>query len=96
MVAETAARLCVADQAALVRHQGGALYLAANWGFTPEYEAHMEAIGPRPLGADAQSVSHRAILERRVIHIIDVAAVPGYPESPIKLGRQRTSLAVPL
>ena len=30
------------------------------------------------------------------MHIHDVAAVPGYPESAIRLGKQRTSLGVPL
>ena len=30
------------------------------------------------------------------MHIHDVAAVPGYPDEPIRLGKQRTSLGVPL
>ena len=30
------------------------------------------------------------------MHIHDVAAVPGYPDAPIRLGKQRTSLGVPL
>ena len=30
------------------------------------------------------------------MHIHDVAAVPGYPEASIRLGKQRTSLGVPL
>ena len=30
------------------------------------------------------------------MHIHDVAAVPGYPDMPIRLGKQRTSLGVPL
>ena len=30
------------------------------------------------------------------MHIHDVAAVPGYPEAAIRLGKQRTSLGVPL
>ena len=29
-------------------------------------------------------------------HVHDVAAVPGYPDIPIRLGKQRTSLGVPL
>ena len=32
----------------------------------------------------------------RVVHIHDVAAVPDYPTGPIRLGKQRTSLGVPL
>ena len=34
--------------------------------------------------------------ERRTVHIHDVAAVPGYPDASIRLGKQRTSLGVPL
>ena len=34
--------------------------------------------------------------ERRTVHIHDVATVPGYPEIFIGLGKQRTSLGVPL
>ena len=30
------------------------------------------------------------------MHIHDVTTVPGYPEAPIRLGKQRTSLGVPL
>ncbi|HEY2616924.1 MAG TPA: GAF domain-containing protein [Acetobacteraceae bacterium] len=41
-------------------------------------------------------VSYRAITERRVVHVHDVTAVLGYAVEPIKLGRQRTSLGVPL
>ena len=41
-------------------------------------------------------VTYRAIVERRVVHIHDVTAVPGYAAEAIKLGQQRTSLGVPL
>ena len=34
--------------------------------------------------------------EKVPVHIHDVAAVPGYPDVSIRLGKQRTSLAVPL
>ena len=36
------------------------------------------------------------VLEGRTVHIHDVAAVPGYPDASIRLGKQRTSLGVPL
>ena len=42
------------------------------------------------------SVGSRAALERRVVHIHDIAADPNYPTGPITLGKQRTSLGVPL
>ena len=96
MVAETAARLCAADQAALIRHENGIIEMVANVGFPPEYAARLKEIGPHRLVADAPMVAYRAITERRVVHIHDVAAVPGYAVEPIKLGQQRTSLGVPL
>ena len=39
MVAETAARLCAADQAVIIRHENGMIDMAANFGFPAEYEA---------------------------------------------------------
>ena len=48
------------------------------------------------LDPHAPNVSARAVRERRPVHIHDVAAVPGYPEISIRLGKQRTSLGVPL
>ena len=96
-VVETAARLCDADQAVIARREGELLRLAANFGFPPEYEAHLRergAVSTRPR-------SHRTSRtepsrEGRAVHIHDVAAVPGYPEALIRLGKQRTSLGVPL
>ena len=77
MVAETAARLCVADQAAIYLVQDDMVRLGTNFGFPPEYEARMNEILPLPVaptGTNAQTVVHRAIIERSVIHIPDVAA----------------------
>ena len=96
MVAETAARLCAADQAVIIRHENGIIEMVANSGFPPEYEVRLRKLGPHPLVADAPMVTYRAITERRVVHIHDVAAVPGYAVEPIELGQQRTSLGVPL
>jgi GAF domain-containing protein len=96
MVAETAARLCAADQAALIRHENGIIEMVANVGLPPEYAARLKEIGPHRLVADTPMVAYRAITERRVVHIHDVAAVSGYAVEPIMLGQQRTSLAVPL
>ena len=96
MVAETAARLCAADQAVIIRHENGIIEMVANSGFPPEYEVRLRKLGPHPLVADAPMVTYRAITERRVVHIHDVAAVSGYAVEPIELGQQRTSLGVPL
>jgi two-component system, NtrC family, sensor kinase len=66
MVAETAARLCAADQAALIRHENAIIEMVANSGFPPEYEARLKKLGPHPLVSDAPMVAYRAINERRV------------------------------
>jgi GAF domain-containing protein len=91
---ETAARLCNADMANLVRREGELYRVAADFGYTPEYGAWLRAVGPyRPEG---RSVGSRAALEGRVVHVHDIAADPNYPTGPITLGKQRTSLGVPL
>jgi GAF domain-containing protein len=70
--------------------------LATNFGFPPEYEAAVTSWGEFPLNPGSPSVGHRAIAERQIVHIPDVAVVPGYSEISVKLGKQRTSLGVPL
>ena len=96
MVAETAARLCDRRSGRDLPSRRRMNYLAANYGFPPEYEARVNAIGADPFDPASPTVTHRALVERRAVHVHDVAAVPGYPDEPIRLGKQRTSLAVPL
>jgi GAF domain-containing protein/signal transduction histidine kinase len=95
-VVETAARLCDADQAVIGRRDGDKWRLAANFGFPPEYEAYYRERGLFSYAPDTPSSGARVARERRIVHIDDVAAVPGYPEASIRLGKQRTSLGVPL
>jgi PAS domain S-box-containing protein len=95
-VAETAARLCDADQAAIYRREGESARLVANFGFPPEYETYTRALGAFPIDPDAKAVGQRTLVEGRPVHVHDVAAVPGYWEIAITLGKQRTSLGVPL
>jgi transcriptional regulator with GAF, ATPase, and Fis domain len=96
---ETAARLCVADQALIWRRETDDGYaLVANFGFPEEYEAFQRKRGPisATLLATAPTTLARAARERRVIHIEDITTVTGYPETSITLGKQRTALGVPL
>ena len=95
-VVETAARLCHADQAVILRREGLTWRFAVNFGFPPEYETHLKAVGPMQLTPDSPTVASRTANEGRPVHIDDVAAVPGYPEALIRLGKHRTSLGVPL
>ena len=95
-VAETAARLCDAEQAAIGQVEGGLAWPVASVGFPPEYDAAQRAQGRRPLDRNSPLVGHRAAFEKRPVHVHDAAAVPGYSERAVTLGKQRTSLGVPL
>ena len=95
-MAETAARLCDAEQAAIYQRDNESVWLVANFGFPPEYETFARAAGVFSLDRSPQNVGPRAIRERRPVHIHDVATVPGYGDASIRFGRQRTSLGVPL
>ena len=70
--------------------------LVANFGFPPEYETYTRTRGAFPIDPDTPSVGQRTVVEGRPVHVHDVAAVPGYSEIAITLGKQRTSLGVPL
>src|SRR3984957_11369905 len=95
-VVETAARLCDADQAAIGGVGGGSLWLLASTGFPPEYESNLRTLGAFSLDKFSHTVSARAVVERRPVHIEDVAAIPGYGDIAVLSGKQRTSLAVPM
>jgi GAF domain-containing protein len=95
-VAETAARLCVADQAAIFRLEGDLVRLAVNYGFPPQYKAYWDERGPVAMERPAVTATSRTFHERHPVHIHDVAAVTGYPDEITRLGKQRTSLGVPL
>jgi GAF domain-containing protein/nitrogen-specific signal transduction histidine kinase len=94
-VVETAARLCNADQAVINRREGGAWRLAANCGFPPEFEAWFRSRGLVSFD-NPNTVAARTASECRPVHIHDVTTVPGYSDVSIRLGRQRTTLGVPL
>lgn len=94
MVTETAARLCVADQAAIMLVESDSFRLVANSGFPSEYEAWWNQADR--VAINSQTVAGKAVHERYVVHIQDVAVVPDYPDVALKLGKQRTSLGVPL
>jgi GAF domain-containing protein len=91
---ESAARLCRADKADMVRFIDGAFHYVATYGYTPELEAVARSY---PLKVDRGSANGRAMAEKRTIHIVDVLSDPEYRMS--HAAREvdfRTVLAVPL
>jgi GAF domain-containing protein len=94
VVAEYAARLCEANHAVIHRVDGDLLRRVAVFG----------GLSRGPVGADATldrgKLSHRAVLDRHVVHVHDLATeieseFPGDAEVAQRLG-VRTNLAVPL
>jgi GAF domain-containing protein/anti-sigma regulatory factor (Ser/Thr protein kinase) len=91
---ESAARLCEADMAQIMRPKEGGYHVAARYGFSTEYiETHKTLTFAPGRG----SLTGRVLLEGKAIQIPDVMADPEYvnPE-PQRLGGYRTHLGVPL
>ena len=95
-IAENAARVCGATLASIFRLTDGVLGLNAVYGPVPTFP---DGRGGE-LRVDRGSVTGRAVVERRTIHIEDVAALPEeeFPETRAVQQRfgQRTTLATPL
>jgi GAF domain-containing protein len=91
---ESAARLCEADMAQIMRPTEAGYYVAAKYGFSSEYaDYHKTLIAP----AGRASLTGRVLLEGKPVQIPDVLADPEYSlAEPQKLGGYRTHLGVPL
>jgi GAF domain-containing protein len=91
---ESAARLCEADMASVPRVTGGILDYFASYGYSPGFH---EFLRNNPTSPGRGTVSGRAVLEGRTIHIPDVLADPEYDYGEgQKIGGYRTLLGVPL
>src|SRR5262249_58794923 len=76
------------------RPKGEAYHFEASYGFSRE---HVEFMATHPPGIDSGTVSGRALLERKIVHVPDVLADPGYTYGAgQKTGGFRTLLGVPL
>jgi len=90
---ENAVRLCEAERAFLFLFDGKLLHAAAFCNVSPELR---EFVDKNPIAPGRYSISARAALERRTIHVRDIQGDPEYAyavrdERPI-----RTTLAVPM
>jgi GAF domain-containing protein len=91
---ESAARLCDADKSIITREKNGVFYRAEAYGFSREF---IDDVRDTPIKAERGSGIGRALLEGRVIHILDVKADPDFTfMEHQKLGDFRTLLAVPM
>jgi GAF domain-containing protein len=91
---ESAARLCEADRAQIMRPREHGFYSAACYGHTSEYSEYIKTFTFPP---GRGSVTGRVLLEGKPIQIADVLADAEYAYSgPQKLGGYRTHLGVPL
>ena len=91
---ESAAQFCGADKASIIREKDGVFYAAEAYGYARDFLDYMKNI---PIKAERGSASGRALVEGRVVHIIDVAADPEYTlVEAARLGDFRTILCVPM
>jgi GAF domain-containing protein len=90
---ESAAHLCEADMAVIVRQKGEAYHVTTAYGFPPGAEAHSKTIPHKGRG----SVVGRTVLEGKTVHVADVLADPEYTNTEMQQRLSfRTVLGVPL
>ena len=90
---ESAARLCRASKALILRLHDDSFLVVAQYGFEPDYWKYVQSIH---WAVDRHSTVGRAAIERKIVHIPDVLADPDHKFSAAaKLGEFRTVLGVP-
>src|SRR5215469_5858154 len=93
---ESAARLCEADMASIPRVTGTSIDVVVTYGYSSAFQ---EFVRRNPTSPGRGTVSGRAVLEGRTVHIPDVLADPEYDYGKgqgQKVGGFRTLLGVPL
>ena len=92
-LAESAVRLCEAEQAFIFRSDGHLLRVVASQNTSPELRAFFERT---PIAPGRGSVAGRAAVDGRTIHIEDVRTDPEYTWGARQVDPIRTVLAIPM
>jgi PAS domain S-box-containing protein len=93
-IVTSARRLCDAAFSGVFLRDEGLMRMVASEGLSPENAAIMQRQYPRPAGPD--TVTGRAVLGRRVVHVDDMAADDAYATAPGRLVGVRSILGVPM
>jgi two-component system, NtrC family, sensor kinase len=91
---ETAARLCDAESAAVAMRRGDDYRYVSTFSINPEWVAMLRDMSFEP---GRGSVTGRALLERRLVHVADIASDPEHAvPQVVTVGNLRTMLSFPL
>jgi signal transduction protein with GAF and PtsI domain len=89
----SAGRLCRAENVQIFLRDGEVYRLAADNGFSPEYQQYVRE---HPIRPGRNTLVARTVLEGKTVHIPDALADPEYTYGGQKIGGYRTLLGVPL
>ena len=92
-IAANAVRLCEAERAFIFRFDGKILRAVGSYNVGPELR---EFVDRNPIAPGRHSISARAALDRRTVHVPDVQADPDYAYAARDRELIRTMLAVPM
>ena len=94
-IARHANRLCDGVFSALFRLDGGTIDIVAHDSVSPDQVQALRRVFPVPATRD--TLTGRAILDRRIVHVADVTTEPGYALMPLaKEVGYRSFLSVPM
>ncbi len=95
---ESAVRLCDADHAWLFQRDGEFFHWVTSFGHATDVRAQLrDYFKPRKVPVDRGSITGRAAMEARAVHVPDVLADPEYTWSGAqKIGGYRAALGAPL